>query len=202
VAPLAGEICDGSPLEAWQLVTSHLLSAHPKWRADLFSWLKGGHPGFGDKKVKAPIASFPIEIVIEWISDDPEWRAAVIAHCAPRTLDDEFGGKLTRALLADYSEIDGVRSGISATFGSGGWTGPESAYLRSRRERFRNWLTKGFEPAVQAWIEMELQYLDRRIERAEIDEEREPWSRPSEMSPDPARSPPFDQRETLESHGS
>ncbi|MFO1431493.1 MAG: hypothetical protein U1F76_15335 [Candidatus Competibacteraceae bacterium] len=54
--------------------------------------------------------------------------------------------------------------------------------MRRKRDRFRRWLGSHFHPRVAAWakqeIEQEIDRLDRAIERAEIQEEREPWRRP------------------------
>lgn len=79
---------------------------------------------------------------------------------------------ISRVEILGYGQFDGVRSGISATFHSGGWTGPTSAYLKRKREKFRRWLAAGFEIEMSQWIEAEIEYLDRNIEREEIDEER------------------------------
>lgn len=180
IAPLAQALCRIKSAEAWDVVASHLLSAAPKWRGDVMNWLKGGIGGFGDgKNLIPPIAEFPLQAILDWIAQDPEDRSSMIAHCAPYSLDDEYGGALTRALLAKYRNVDGVLGGISANFHSGGWSGPESQYLRKKRERLRVWLGKGFELNVVSWIEDEITRLDRQIESSEISEERESWNRPS-----------------------
>lgn len=178
VEPLAHSLCQTDLEGAWKIVTAHLLSSTPKWRSDLLNWLKGGIGGFGENESVPPIAEFPVQLIIEWVEQDTENRTAMIAHCAPRSLDDKFGGELTRALLAKYQHIDGVLSGICANFHSGGWTGPRSQYLRGRREQFRAWLSRDFDANVSSWIENEIVQLDREIEEAEISEEREPWNRP------------------------
>lgn len=178
VEPLAQSLCHINPSGAWEIVTSHLLSTAPKWRGDLINWLKGGIGGFGEKNTVPPIAEFSLQNILDWIAQDTEARASMIAHCAPNSLDDEYGGALTRALLANYRNIDGVEIGISCNFHSGGWTGPRSLHLRTRRDRFRAWLSKGFDGSVISWIEGEIVQLDREIEAAEISEEREQWNRP------------------------
>lgn len=99
-------------------------------------------------------------------------RSVMIAHAAPRSLDDAHGGRLTRELLSRYGQFDGIRSGISCIFHSGGWTGPRSAHLRRRREKFREWLGQGFDAPVIRWIEDEIDDLDKSIERSETEEER------------------------------
>lgn len=179
VEPLAHSLCKINPTGAWAIIAAHLLEPAPKWRGDLLNWLKGGFGGLGNQKeLIPPIAEFPVQMVLDWVALDVEARASMIAHCAANSLDDKFGGELTRALLANYRTIDGVEVGISCNFGSGGWTGPRSKHLRARRDRFRAWLSQGFDVNVMNWIEEEIVDLDREIEAAEISEEREAWSRP------------------------
>ncbi len=178
VEPLAKSLCRMSPTEAWGIVASHLLSSAPEWRVDILNWLKGGFGSFNENNVVPPIAEFPPQLILNWIEQDPEERAAMIADCAPDSLDDEFGGALTRALLANYRNLDGVVSGIRCNFHSGCRHGPRSQHLRAMRSQFRNWLGKDFDVHVRSWIEKEIVYLDREIEAADISEEREPWNRP------------------------
>lgn len=172
VAPLADELVRVDSFEAWKVVRAHLEQALPQWRGDLLSWLKGGLSSFDETDPRGAIADLPVSEILEWIEQDPEPRAALMAHAAPRTLDDDQGGRLTRDLLTRYGQFDGVRGGISATFHSGGWSGPTSAYLKRKREKLRRWLGAGFEIEVTQWIEAEIEYLDREIQREEIDEER------------------------------
>lgn len=154
------------------MVARHFEATLPKWRSDLLSWLKGGLASFHEKGDSAPVNLLPVDSIISWIDIDPVARASLIGHCVPGTLDLEAGGKLLIALIAKYPAIDGVKSGISAAFNSGGWTGPTSLHLKRKREKLRDWLTHGFEFEVTQWIESELEYIDKKIEREEIAEER------------------------------
>ena len=172
VVPLADELVRLDAQAAWEVVRVQFERSLPQWRSDLFSWLKGGLASFDEKASRGSIAELPVSSILEWIEQDIEPRAALIAHAAPGTLDADHGGRLTRELLSRYGTIDGVRDGISATFHSGSWSGPASAYLKRKRERFRRWLSAGFEFEVAQWIEAEISYLDRRIEREETHEER------------------------------
>ncbi len=178
VKPLAKSLCRMSPTEAWGIVASHLLSSAPEWRVDILNWLKGGFGSFNEKDIVPPIAEFPLQLILNWIKQDPEVRASMIAYCAPSSLDDQFGGALTRALLTNYQNFEDVVSSISCNFHSGCWEGPRSQRLRTMRERFRNWLSKDFDAHMNSWIEKEIVYLDSEIEAADISEERKPWNRP------------------------
>lgn len=172
VSPIANELVQTDPVGAWNIVKTHLEKALPKWRMDLLNWLKGGLSGFHDEQPKGSVVYFPLASVIEWIEEDPEPRSVLMAHAVPGTLDDEQGGRLTRELLSRYGLFKGVQNGISATFHSGGWSGPTSAYLKKKREKLRRWLAAGCGDLVARWIEQEIEDLDRRIVHEEIDEER------------------------------
>lgn len=157
---------------AWQVIAKQFEATLPKWRSDLYSWLKGGIHSFGAGTELGPISDLPEGSILKWIEADPTDRAALIAHAALPTLDNP-GGSLTRQLLIRYGHIDGVCSGISASFHSGSWTGLVSQYLKSRRNVLRGWLTAGFDFQVNQWIEREIEYLDQEIQREEINEERD-----------------------------
>lgn len=173
VGSLANELARMDASGAWNLLVKHFEATLPKWRGDLLSWLKGGLMRFDEKKAYSPIADLSIKEILLWIEQDAENRASLIAHAAPRTLDDEGGGQLTRELLTRYSSLDGVRNGISAIFHSGGFTGPRSQHFKRRRDKFRTWLSAGFQYEVTQWVENELDELDQSIEAAEIEEERD-----------------------------
>ncbi len=172
VEPLSAELVQANPSGAWGIIKVHFEETLPKWRGDLLNWLKGGVGGFEERETRGVIRDLPLQEILEWINENPESRAGLIAHAVPRTLDDVNGGELTRELLRKYGQLPGVQSGISANFHSGGWSGPTSAYLKRKREKFRRWLAAGFDYEITQWIESEIEYLDRNIEREEIDEER------------------------------
>jgi hypothetical protein len=161
------------PEGAWQVTARQFEGTLPKWRSDLYQWLKGGIRTMGERELPGPIAAIPEHSILAWIEVDPNERAALIAHAAFPTLDDDHGGRLTRQLLIRYGHISGVKAGISASFHSGGWVGPASLHLKGRRETLRKWLAAGFEFQVAQWIEQEIEDHDREIQREEIREERD-----------------------------
>jgi hypothetical protein len=166
------ELVKANPIGAWQLIAQHFEASLPERRTDLLSWLKGGLASFRDRTGRAPIKLFPIDLIISWIDIDPEVRAGLIGHCVPSNLDSKSGGNLTVALIEKYPTVAGVKSGISGTLHTGSWTGLTSVYLKEKREKLREWLTRGFGIEVNRWIESELERLDADIEREEIAEER------------------------------
>jgi hypothetical protein len=170
---LSNELVSIDAKGAWQATAKHFEAALPKWRIDVCEWLKGGIRPLGRGVPRGPIADFSESSILGWIESDPDGRAALIAHAALPTLDDEGGGTLTRQLLTRYGHIDGVRSGISASFHSGPWVGPPSQHLKHKRDILRRWLAAGFDFQVVQWIETEIERLDREIQREEINEERD-----------------------------
>jgi hypothetical protein len=161
------------PEGAWQVIARQFEATLPKWRSDLYGWLKGGVLSFGEGARRGPIVDLPECSILNWIESDPGERAALVAHAAPPTLDDDHGGGLTRQLLTRYGHIEGVCAGISASFHSGSWTGPTSQYLKRKRDTLRRWLTAGFAFEVTQWIELEIERIDQDIQREEINEERD-----------------------------
>lgn len=173
IEALSNELISIDAEGAWQVTAKHFEATLPKWRSDVYDWLKGGIRSFGERVQRGPIADLPESSILGWIESDPDGRAALIAHAALPTLDDEGGGRLTRQLLTRYGHIDGVRSGISASFHSGSWVGPMSQHLKHQRDILRRWLAAGFDFQVAQWIETEIERLDRGIQREEINEERD-----------------------------
>jgi hypothetical protein len=173
VQELSEELVAIDPERAWQVIAKQFETTLPKWRSDVCSWLKGRIRSFGKAVQPGHIANLPQTSILSWIDFDPSGRAALIAHVALPTLDDEGGGRLTRQLLIRYGHIDGVRSWISDSFRSGSWMGPMSQHLKHQRDTLRRWLSAGFEFPVTQWIEHEIERIDRAIQREEISEERE-----------------------------
>jgi hypothetical protein len=173
IEELSKELVGADPERAWQIIARQFEATLPKWRSDLYSWLKGGIHSFGEGAQRAPIVDLPVSSILSWIEFDPNERAALIAHAVPPTLDDGGGGGLTRQLLTRFGHIEGVCSGISASFHSGSWTGLTSQYLKRKRDNLRRWLIAGFDFQVTQWIELEVERIDQDIQREEIDEERD-----------------------------
>lgn len=172
VQPFANELVQANPSGAWEVIKGHLEEIHPNQGHAILNWLEGGLGWINERESRGAIADLPLQEIFEWIDENPKARAVLIASAAPRTLDDINGGILTRELLSKYGQYDGVQSGVSSNFKSGGWSGPRSDYLKSKREKFRRWLAAGFDYEITQWIESEIEHLDRNIELEEINEER------------------------------
>lgn len=172
IEELNKELIDIDPERAWHVIAKQFEATLPKWRGDLYHWLKGGIGSPGSLALSGPIANLPVSSIVSWIDADPFGRAPLVAHAALPTLDDEGGGGLTKQLLTRYGHIDGVSAGISASFNSGSWVGDRSQYLKHKREILRRWLAAGFEFQIVQWVEHEIELIDLAIQREEIREER------------------------------
>jgi hypothetical protein len=95
VQPFATELVRLDPSAAWNVIKVQLAQALPQWRSDLLEWMKGDH-GFDQSTPRGANTLLPVSEIVNWIQEDPSRRAALIAHAAPRTLDDEEGGQLRR----------------------------------------------------------------------------------------------------------
>lgn len=173
ITKVANEIVRSDPNSAWNIIKKLLTDVSPNTRHSLCNWLRNNFGTFDEREPNGPIAYLPIPNIIQWIEEDPEHRAILIANATLGSFDEEHGGSLTRNLLHKYGKYKGVQSAIHSSFNSGGWSGPASDHYKRIREKFRRWLAMEFEMEVVQFIEDEIAYLDRIIEEEEIREERE-----------------------------
>ena len=169
---IAEKIARKSPNAAWEVVKSLLddIKSQLSWR--VLDWL-GEDPGFGGESGIRPLTYFPVDAVMAWVEENPGDRAPAIMREAPKTLDKDADGWITREILHRYGHIDGVRSALSSNLGSDGWSGPASEHYRNRRDQARAWLKGETSRNVIEWIEGHIDRLTARIESEEISEERE-----------------------------
>lgn len=171
---LIAEIVQLEPTESWSTIAAYLEANSDEYLGYIMGMLRGGRLHFGVDQVKnSPISFIPNTAIMDWIEISPQKRAPLVADAAPHSLNDEYGGALTRELLTRFRDVDGVTGQIDMWLLTGSWTGLESAYLRGKREKLRTWLTQGFAAPVVQWIESSIEYLDKRIVDAETREERE-----------------------------
>lgn len=172
ITKVASSIVQSDPNGAWEIIKRIFTEALPQMIHGILEWLKNDFGMFGEREPNGPIAYLPIPKILEWIEEDPERRATLLAHATLGSFDAEHGGSLTRLLLHKYGKYEGVQSAIHGAFVAGGWSGPASAHYKRKREKYRRWLAAGFEIEVTQFIETEIEYLDKVIECEEINEER------------------------------
>jgi hypothetical protein len=165
------DIINTDPKQCWQVISSEHNKEDNLGRG-VVELLEPG-VSFGEDELFGLISLFPAANVMEWISQNPEERAPIIAGMAPKTLNSETsGGKLTRDLLAQYGDMKSVSNELLAHFHTGGWSGPASEHYRRKRDTAREWLAGESSPRVRVWIERYVEMLTQEIESAEMEEER------------------------------
>lgn len=167
---IAGEIAKAHPDETWAIISSMLGSSEiePYY---LTSWL-GDEFGFEEHAQLGAICFFDPHRVINWILQDPKKRAWKLIRCLPKTLDEGEGGKLTKLFLEAFGDDEELSGSLIGHFWTGGWSGPESAYLSRKRDKARQWISETRSGKVLAWLYRYIESLTDMIKKAELEEER------------------------------
>jgi len=167
---VADEIAKTHPAEVWSMV-SKLLESDERNSFWVLYWL-GDEYGFEERNSSGAIKFFDPEAVMAWVSRDPENRAWKLIRCLPKTLDENDGGMLTRLFLEAYSDDEELSCSLMSHFWTGGWSGPESAYLSRKRDKARQWISEIKSGKFLSWLYRYIDFLNRGIAEAEIREER------------------------------
>ena len=166
------EILQQHPEEMWKRIAKLLgppidLRAHHLGR-----WLRGKDL-FREEEVGS-LSLVPPHVVWEWVDKDVEERAWYLATMVPKSLfHSEDRMCWARQVLVRYGEREEVRRNLSANLSTEGWLGPESVYLREKRQQLLKFRENEENSNVRLWIDEYVAELDQRIRGAEITEERE-----------------------------
>ena len=167
-AELADDIVKNHPNESWTFI-SELLETEPNKRHLLISWL--GDSGIGDTRKYGTIRNMPAEVIIDWVKADSNNRCWLIQGFLPKTLD-KTDGQLTRLFIEEFCDDAEISDSLFIYFLSGGRRGPESEYLSGIRDAARHWMADISSPKIQVWLGKFIDFLNDRIEAAQIREER------------------------------
>jgi hypothetical protein len=111
-------------------------------------------------------------LMVTWIEKDVAHRLSIILPAVP------VGGKPladpARALLVRWGDREDVRSYLTATFFTGAWIGPETAWLSTKLDEAQSWL-KDPDPHVWAWAGELVEAIQKQREQARIHEEERGW---------------------------
>lgn len=168
IEKLASKIVEDIPDQSWQII-SKFLEDNDTRCFQINHWL--GDPAFEEKGSHGPIRHIPAKYIIEWIKRDPKNRIWKICNALPKTLDDLH--KLTAMFIEEFADDQDVACTIMSHFYSGGWSGPESAYLEKKRNKARHWSGKTESLKIRLWLDRYIDSLTRRIDSARIQEERQ-----------------------------
>ncbi len=172
------EMTKRHPEEVWERVSKYLKSPlHFPRSFFLERWLKG--EGFSDtwstEKKQGALTLIPREKIWEWVDDDVENRASYIAHSLvpKRHLEEEWKTSLVRATLKRYGMREDVRSALMANYLTDMWTGPTSSHYESKKQQLLRIKHSEDDKNIKLWIDGLVDGLEKEIERAKVEEERE-----------------------------
>lgn len=166
------EIAARFPGEVWKRVTKYLGPPIDERAYHLKSWLHGDE--LRDRGEAGILPLIPVEELWRWVDEDIEKRAWYLALLVPKQLfRQEERPCLAREVLVRYGNRADVRENLMANFSSESWWGPESLHYEAKKQELLAFKRNETDPNVKRWIDEYVAALDRQIERARIEEERE-----------------------------
>ena len=116
---------------------------------------------------------FPSEIIWKWVDEDINNRAKYLASFVPNILFREEGKIcFAREVLVRYGTRDDVRKNLMANFSTEGWSGLESLHYQKKKQHLLEFKKGEDNENVKRWIDEYVSSIDKRIEQAKIEEER------------------------------
>ena len=80
---------------------------------------------------------------------------------------------MARELLMRYGKREDVRKRLIGNFLTGSWWGPRSQHCQGKKQQLLDFKKDENNEQVRLWIDEFVSLLDREIEQARIEEERE-----------------------------
>ncbi len=172
---LLSEIAKELPREVWA-ITASLLGPPIDARAfSIRDWLGGALFSLGSgNRSESVLTYIPLQDLWDWVEKDVDRRAWYLAGFAPKDLaNNTIKPPISRELLIRYGDRDDVQRNLIANFSSGGWMGPESEHYKSEKEALESLLATERQPQVREWLSRYVGLLEKSVEQARIEEERE-----------------------------
>ena len=169
------QITGQHPVEVWEKVSRFLEDQTNVSRAvSLEQWLGEGG-GSSRKNRLGALTLIPLEKIWEWVDKDVENRAWYVAcRLVPKTLSaEEWPTSLVRAFLIRYGEREDVRRNLRANYSTEMWQGSLSLHSENKQQKLLRLKDGEDNENVKRWIDEFVEELEKRIEYAKIDEERE-----------------------------
>ena len=166
------QITEQYPVEVWEQVSKLLEDQIDFSRAvTLEQWLREGGPS-ARRERKGALTLIPPAKIWEWIDKDVENRTWRFAHrLVPKTLSaEEWPTSLVRAFLIRYGEREDVRTSLRA---NEMWQGSLSLHHENKQQKLLRLKDGEDNENVKRWIDKFVEDLEKDIEHAKIDEERE-----------------------------
>jgi len=166
------EITRQYPQEVWIKLTKYLGPPIDSRAFDIKEWLRGSE--FFGRGEEGILPVIPLKKIWEWVDENVEKRAWYLASFVPNKLSREPGKVcLAREVLVRYGAREDVRRNLMANFSTGGWWGPASAHYQKKKEQLLDFRKDETNENVKHWIDEFVSVLDRDIEQAKSEEERD-----------------------------
>ena len=165
------EITKVYPQAVWEKITKYLGPPIDSRAFHIKEWLRGGN--FFEEKEGA-IVLIPQEVIWKWVDENVENRAWYLASFVPKKLFREEGKTcLAVEVLVRYGQREDVRRNLTANFSTEGWWGSESLHYQTKKQHLLDFKKNEDNENVKRWIDEYVSLLDRYIEQAKIEEERD-----------------------------
>jgi len=160
------------PTEVWKAIVKYIGPPIDSRAYRITDWLRGDR--FDTQGETGALPLIPQETIGDWVDENVEKRAWYVASFVPKQL---FRNKdipcLAREVLVRYGNREKVRTRLMANFSSEGWSGPQSEHLERKKHNLLEFKQGETDGHVKRWIDEYVENIDRQIERARINEERE-----------------------------
>ena len=158
------------PREAWAQISDYIKPPMNSRALVITRWLRGDN-GFGERD-PGPMRHIPRELIWDWIKDDTDRRASLIANMAPKDFDvQSWPQSLIREMLCKFGDSDAVQSSVFSNFFTGGWSGPASEHYAEELATLTKLKNAEFDPNALRWLKDAIKATEASLENAQIDEE-------------------------------
>jgi hypothetical protein len=166
------EIMKRSPAEIWKAITKCIGPPIDSRAYHITHWLRGDR--FDTQGEKGALPLIPLDEILAWVDANVEKRAWYLASFVPKQLFLREGVVcLAREVLVRYGNREDVRRNLMANFSSEGWSGPQSVHLETKKRDLLEFRKDETNANVRRWIDEYVAVLEKRIEGAKGEEERE-----------------------------
>jgi hypothetical protein len=166
------EIMKHRPVDVWKAITKYIGPPVDSRAFHITHWLRGDF--FDTPGEAGALSLIPLDAIWAWVDEDVAKRAWYVTNFVPKQLFRKEGvACLAREALIRYGGREDVRRNLMANFSSEGWSGPQSLHLEAKKRELLAFKAGETEANVKRWIDEYVEVLNRQIERARIEEERE-----------------------------
>ncbi len=169
------ELMKQNPTKLWESVSKHLETRDNFLRMfALEKWLREADISTAEKE-RGALTLIPREKIWEWVDGDVENRAEYTAFSLipKKHLAEEWKTSLVRAFLKRYGMRENVRRALMANYLTGVWAGPVSSHYERKKQDLLRIKNIENDKDIKLWIDNFVDGLEKEIERAKVEEERE-----------------------------